>query len=287
IGAALMNHDELLRQMGDMETGTRELFRQLVERVETVRSVCERQIQKGMEEETGALKQLSLLLSRMAEKNHYEMEDYSNLIVDKMNDRLMDVRSEILFELLRNGQAISATKVKGRILNKVKVDTARKCGSVRLNLGAGHICFDDYINVDERQIRNIDIVADVRELPFAEQSVDEIYASHIIEHFTRHEFETVILPYWYRLLKAGGKIRVILPDLESMIEHYKNQQYEIGELREVLYGLQEYPGDVHYALYGQNELKEMFGRSGLHAEYAFVGRRNGKCYDMELVGVKV
>ncbi len=281
------NHDELLRQMSDMETGTRELLCQLIERVETVRSVCERQIQKGMEEETGALKQLSLLLSRMAEKNHYEMEDYSNLIVDKMNDRLMDVRSEILFELLRNGQAISATKVKGRILNKVKVDTARKCGSVRLNLGAGHICFDDYINVDERQIRNIDIVADVRELPFTEQSVDEIYASHIIEHFTRHEFETVILPYWYRLLKAGGKIRVILPDLESMIEHYKNQQYEIGELREVLYGLQEYPGDVHYALYGQNELKEMFGRSGLNAEYAFVGRRNGKCYDMELVGMKV
>lgn len=293
IVAALMNHDELLRQIGDMETGTRARIDQLTEKMDTAAAVCRRQIQKDMKEEAAhrldAVNQLSCQIRKTAQNHHYESEDNRNRIVDTINDRLMDVRSEILFELFRNAQTAASEKkrVTGQIINKEKADAARKSGNVRLNLGAGHICFDDYINVDERQIRNIDVVADIRQLPFAENSVDEIYASHLIEHFTRHEFETVILPYWFRLLKAGGKIRVILPDLESMIDHYKRQEYEIGKLREVLYGLQEYEGDVHYALYGQNELKEMFERFGLHAQYAFTGRRNGKCYDMELVGVKV
>ena len=96
----------------------------------------------------------------------------------------------------------------------------------------------------------------------------------------------MVLPSWYKKLKIGGVIRVILPDLESMIIHYKENNYNISDLREVLYGLQEYPGDIHYALYGQSELKGIFDNLGMNAEYVFTGRRNGKCYDMELKAIK-
>lgn len=317
ICVSLMNHDELLTQIGNMENITWDRIMQINQRLQKIETEYKKQ-QNAIESAADSLavrmdertENISSFISEMRKESHYHVKDYSNRIadrlnerfmevqsgvedygnriVDRLNERLMVVRSEILFEIMRNEsmEGIKKKKTECRVLNERKLDDARRKNIVRLNIGAGHLCFDDYINIDEREIRNIDIVADARKLPFDENDADEIYASHLIEHFTKNEFEKTILPYWYGLLKEGGKIRVILPDLESMIFHYAKEEYGIRELREVVYGLQEYPGDIHYALYGRDELKEMFENLGMKAEYVFWGRRNGKCYDMELEGIR-
>lgn len=263
------------------------MLQQLVEEKSKVSGFIE-SILNDSSERNCSLDEVLNLLSDLTTHIHYDIEDYSNRSVDKLNQRLTDVRSEILFELIRekkleqlNYQTIT------KIINKEKVNEAIHNATVKLNVGAGHICFDDYINIDEREINNIDIVADVRKLPFEQGVVTEIYASHLIEHFSKKELENLVLPHWVGLLKKGGKIRVILPDLESMIAHYIKEEYDINFMVEVLYGLQEYPGDIHYAMYGRQELKGIFEKAGLNVEYVFIGRKNGKCYDMELDGIKI
>ena len=57
----------------------------------------------------------------------------------------------------------------------------------KLNVGCGSDIREDYLNVDARELPGVDVVADVRQLPFEPRSVDELYASHTIEHFREHQ----------------------------------------------------------------------------------------------------
>lgn len=53
---------------------------------------------------------------------------------------------------------------------------------LRLNLGAGDDRREGYLNVDLR-VETADLVADVRALPFAAGSADELLAHDVLEHF--------------------------------------------------------------------------------------------------------
>ncbi len=44
-------------------------------------------------------------------------------------------------------------------------------------------------------------------LAYKDESVDEIYASHVLEHFPYNKTQEV-LNDWVRVLKPGGRIRI-------------------------------------------------------------------------------
>ena len=54
----------------------------------------------------------------------------------------------------------------------------------------------------------------LKELP--DNSVDLIYACHLLEHFGRWEMHEV-LQEWYRVLKTGGLLRLAVPDFSALI----------------------------------------------------------------------
>jgi SAM-dependent methyltransferase len=56
-------------------------------------------------------------------------------------------------------------------------------------------------------------------LPFADGSVDYLYSSHVLEHFDRTVGE-LILRDAHRVLKAGGRVRICVPDLHHAFELY-------------------------------------------------------------------
>ena len=56
-------------------------------------------------------------------------------------------------------------------------------------------------------------------LPIADDSVDGIYASHVLEHLALEDFGTA-LNNTFRLLKPGGIFRLIVPDLRARAEIY-------------------------------------------------------------------
>jgi len=62
-------------------------------------------------------------------------------------------------------------------------------------------------------------------LPFTDNSVDFLYASHILEHFYP-DVAAHILKDAYRVLKKGGRIRICVPDLRHAVDVYLSGQTE-------------------------------------------------------------
>ena len=83
---------------------------------------------------------------------------------------------------------------------------------MKLHLGCGNKRIEGFMNVDIRPGNNVDIIDNISELNSVDNSsVELIYASHVLEHFGRHEYINV-LERWYDLLKKGGKLRLSVPD---------------------------------------------------------------------------
>lgn len=91
---------------------------------------------------------------------------------------------------------------------------------MRLNLGCGDQKYSDFVGVDIEGYA-ADIIHDLRDpLPFPDNSVDEILASHVIEHFSLWEIDR-ILNDWNRVLKPyTGVAWGFVPDIRAVAEEY-------------------------------------------------------------------
>ena len=69
-------------------------------------------------------------------------------------------------------------------------------------------------------IRRCDVT---KGISFADMSVDYIYTSHMLEHL-RKEDTMFVLKECYRVLKQGGILRVVVPDLKIYVEEYINTE---------------------------------------------------------------
>ena len=65
----------------------------------------------------------------------------------------------------------------------------------------------------------VDIMSD--KLPFEDMSVDAVYTSHTLEHIFPDKLHFV-LEEFYRVLRTGGKVRVVVPDIDKAISAYVN-----------------------------------------------------------------
>lgn len=76
---------------------------------------------------------------------------------------------------------------------------------MKLHIGCGERNLPGWKHFDIRKIAShIDYVGTADDLSqFADNSVDEIYACHILEHFGRHKVDTVPRE-WTRVLVRGG-----------------------------------------------------------------------------------
>lgn len=64
------------------------------------------------------------------------------------------------------------------------------------------------------------ILADVtKRIPYANNSVDVIYTSHMVEHLDRAEV-LLFLAEAHRVLKEGGILRIAVPDVKRIVESY-------------------------------------------------------------------
>jgi SAM-dependent methyltransferase len=92
-----------------------------------------------------------------------------------------------------------------------------------INLGSGPNVAEGCINIDFFTTNGIDYGADLRRpLKIADSSVDGIFSEHTIEHLTYDEADR-LLSECCRIMKPGGVIRIILPDISLFIKHYCDQ----------------------------------------------------------------
>lgn len=117
--------------------------------------------------------------------------------------------------------------------------------TMKLNLGGRGTKIPGFLTVDLSPEHDVDIKADVSELPLEDCSVAEIYSSHVLEHFPHVKTE-LVLKEWHRVLSPGGLIFIAVPDFHRTIEIYNT--YGLTQwVVNFLYGDQGYPLAYHYA----------------------------------------
>jgi SAM-dependent methyltransferase len=85
----------------------------------------------------------------------------------------------------------------------------------RLDVGCGKNKKEGFIGIDQYKMDGVDVVMDVRERwPYDDDSVDEVYSSHFIEHLTGEE-RVRFFNEMYRVLKPGCKAVIITPHWAS------------------------------------------------------------------------
>ncbi|MCP4082694.1 MAG: methyltransferase domain-containing protein [Pirellulaceae bacterium] len=89
-----------------------------------------------------------------------------------------------------------------------------------LNVGCGAHFHPDWCNIDLVSNHPDVIEYDIRGgLPFADNSFDAAYHSHVLEHLTPAQGEALVLEC-HRVLRPGGVLRVVVPDLEQISRIY-------------------------------------------------------------------
>jgi predicted SAM-dependent methyltransferase len=96
----------------------------------------------------------------------------------------------------------------------------------RLNWGCGAHVATGWINSDVKQEPGVDLVADIRRgLPLADGSVHYAVSVHALPELPYPELVPT-LQELRRVLKPGGALRLVLPDLDRAIEAYQRGEEE-------------------------------------------------------------
>lgn len=122
---------------------------------------------------------------------------------------------------------------------------------VKLNLGGGLQKIAGFVNIDHK------LGSEVYPLEYEDRSVDEIRASHILEHFSHREVH-VVLAHWVAKLKVGGTIQIAVPSLEWIIEHKDHPHAEA-----YLMGGHLDDDDIHKSVWTERKLRDVMRYAGL------------------------
>lgn len=132
-----------------------------------------------------------------------------------------------------------------------------------------------------------------RGLPYVGDSVDYIYCSNVLEHFEKFE-ALKILKECDRILKKGGIVRFVLPDLTKLIELYAdaesfNREF-YGYDKDLFFGfwgkIKAYFIRGHQWMYDKNSFKKMLIDAGF-TKISVKKFRVGKCPDINILDLEM
>lgn len=116
----------------------------------------------------------------------------------------------------------------------------------KLNLGCGNEHLEGYVNIDIQE--PCDVNMDIHDLKYNDNSIEEIFSSHNLEHFPDSDVP-LILREIYRVLEPNGKLRLIVPDLEYCVKEWLDTP-ELDENKwnfylKRIFGAQTNEGEYH------------------------------------------
>jgi len=124
---------------------------------------------------------------------------------------------------------------------------------IKLNLGCGDEILNGYFNCDLYGDK-ADMIFDSANIPFSDNSVNEVRAYHLIEHFDFMKGPKV-LKEWYRVLKPGGKLVLETPDLLNTCDQFvKSTEDERILLYGHFFAWPWIPGQAHFFLYTETQM---------------------------------
>lgn len=140
-----------------------------------------------------------------------------------------------------------------------------KGGKLIADLGSGPISpyfsEGEVVSFDIREDVKPDVVCDIRYLPVPDQTFDIVFSSHTLEHFGWRNVDKV-LKEWSRVLKVGGELRLVVPNLRHVAQRVLDDQILPSDMW-VVYGEQEYPKNYHAVGFTPNLLKDLVASIGV------------------------
>lgn len=126
---------------------------------------------------------------------------------------LRELRYLVHLALQRIGNRISPSRISMR-------KKLLRMNNVKLHWGCGQRRLDGWVNIDGWRSDATDYVHDLRAtLPFSDGSVDLIFTEHVLEH-VEFDIATAVLADFFRALKPGGIVRIVVPDLNKCCHAY-------------------------------------------------------------------
>lgn len=149
---------------------------------------------------------------------------------------------------------------------KLATVKAVQAAPLRLNLGAGGAPLEGYDN-------SFDLKHGKRAYPLElpDDSVEEVRASHVFEHFSHREAH-LVLSEWVRVLKPGGLLKIAVPDFEYIARGFLERRPEpwVG----YVCGGHTDANDVHMAQYDHASLGQLMRECGLVGIHKWAGEQD-------------
>jgi len=176
---------------------------------------------------------------------------------------------------------------------------------IKLNLGCYNKKLYGFTNVDIRSEVQPDLIDDAFRLEKIEnESVDLIYACHILEHADYKDSEKA-LKRWFDVLKKGGRLRLAIPDMEAHFAHYYYHK-DLRLLHSTFWGSQKHEHDYHKNGWDYKKIKEDLESAGFttikkwdwrevehchvddysQAYYPHMDKENGKLMSLNVEAIK-
>jgi hypothetical protein len=147
--------------------------------------------------------------------------------------------------------------------------------SVKLNLGAGPTVIGGFIGVDRKSGGEVyplripasdaksiaGIEADGLVTP-ADGSIDEIRASHVLEHFG-YQDAMLAIREWVQKLKPGGVLRIAVPDFDGIVAAIGKGNPNNWPIQRYIYGGQTDEDDFHKCAFNEEYLRHLMAEAGL------------------------
>lgn len=120
---------------------------------------------------------------------------------------------------------------------------------MKLNVGCGEFPMDGWVNLDSDPLTVCDVHADARTYLFdlTDESVEEIYAGHFLEHLEKKEAHLFIRQA-LRVLIPGGRLGIVVPDTREICRRYAS-----GAVEEI-----EYPKGTWNKVSDLDAINELF-----------------------------
>lgn len=123
---------------------------------------------------------------------------------------------------------------------------------MKINLGCGLDILPGYINYDLNSLK-ADVLGDAKCLPFKDGTIEEIFASHLLEHFHFQDGK-IALGEWWRVLKQDGTLILELPDLLATCKAWVDKPHYNGGPIIGIYGFPWVKGHAHQMGYSPEQL---------------------------------
>lgn len=128
----------------------------------------------------------------------------------------------------------------------------------KLHIG-GEVIKEGWELLNVKEFEGVDHIYNAASLScFTKQTFDEVYASHILEHFDYASMMLNALREWRRVLKWGGKLYISVPDMDILCREFlKGDTKHQFVVMRTMFGGHTDPYDYHFAGLNFNLLKSL------------------------------